>query len=250
MIDLSNMIITHVKAAVRLTDSPTGTVTVRKDRERWALLLKQGVTYYRFGQEVLRSDARHPVLLPRGCSYAWECTEPGVCCIIEFESPMEYPCPIGFTVGESSTFLRNFALIEQAEGQAERIRRLYDILLSLPQKEEYSPSGRQFLLRPAVQYMAEHYADPAITNDSLAALCGISTVYFRKSFSAAYRLPPMQYLQNLRIEKAKSLLKSDYGTVTQVAESVGFSSIYHFSKMFRRAVGVSPREYANRSLFL
>ncbi|MBQ8894795.1 MAG: helix-turn-helix transcriptional regulator [Clostridia bacterium] len=249
MLDLSNMVITEVRAAIRLTGSPIGTVTVRKNRERWAIAFKQGVTYYRCGGETVRSDARHPVLLPRGSSYEWKCTEPGPCCIIEFESPMEHPCPIAFTAAESNTFLRNFHLIEQAKGQAEAIRRLYDILLSLQAKAAYTPSRKQALLQPAITFMAEHYAHPAISNESLAALCGISTVYFRKCFSAAYGLPPMKYLQDLRIEKAKSLLQSDYSTISQVAESVGFCSIYHFSKMFRRAVGISPREYGKRALF-
>ena len=99
------------------------------------------------------------------------------------------------------------------------------------------------MLSPAVQYIAEHYFLPGITNDTLAKLCGISTVYFRKCFEVVYGLSPIRYLHEFRMQKSKDLLSSDYGSIGQVAESVGYNSVYHFSKMFRLYTGMSPSQY-------
>ena len=79
---------------------------------------------------------------------------------------------------------------------------------------------------------------------SMAELCGMSVVYFRKCFESVYGKSPIRYLHDLRMEKAKGLLLSDYDSIGQIAESVGYGSIYHFSKMFRSYVGVSPTEFA------
>lgn len=72
----------------------------------------------------------------------------------------------------------------------------------------------------------------------------MSTVYFRKCFESAYGVSPIRYLHNFRISKAKAILRSDFDSVEQVATSVGYNSIYHFSKMFRQYTGQSPSEYA------
>ena len=79
---------------------------------------------------------------------------------------------------------------------------------------------------------------------SLAALCGISTVYFRKTFETVFGVSPIRYLHDLRIGKAKAILSGDYDSIRQVAESTGYSSVYHFSKMFKLYTGQSPSTYA------
>ena len=75
----------------------------------------------------------------------------------------------------------------------------------------------------------------------------MSTVGFRKNFQATYGVSPIRYLHQYRIQKAKDLLSSDYGSITQVAESTGYSSVYHFSKMFSQYTGMSPTEYVKQS---
>ena len=113
--------------------------------------------------------------------------------------------------------------------------------------KEYVSKGKQQLVQPAVDYISEHYFDPDINNDRLARLCGISTVYFRKCFEALMGVPPIRYLHDFRIQRAKDILSSDYGSISQVAGSVGYRSVYHFSKMFKTYTGLNPTEYAKTS---
>jgi ABC-type lipoprotein export system ATPase subunit len=53
--------------------------------------------------------------------------------------------------------------------------------------------------------------------------------------------------RKVALEKAKAILKSDYDTIEQVALSVGYNSIYHFSRMFKQYTGINPSEYAKAS---
>jgi len=126
------------------------------------------------------------------------------------------------------------------------MEQLFSLLAALTKADSarFSHRDKRHILTPAINHMLESYADPQISNDRLAQLCGISTVYFRKTFESVYGTSPIRYLHELRIHKAKAILSGDFGSISQVAESVGYSSVYHFSKMFRLYTGVSPSAYA------
>ena len=242
-------------SANRLLKSPVGVTVQHPQRQRWALALKkEGRTYYTVGGKQIISDSQHPVLLPKGCSYSWICTEPGECLIVEFDAEQTCKEIIPFFVADNSFLLSGFGEIEQnlhnpaAASKMTCRYRLYSMLLRLMKNGgDYASSEKQQRLQPAVNFICQHYFLPNITNDQLAQLCRMSTVYFRKTFESVYGLPPIRWLNEFRIQKAKDLLSSDYGTIAQVAESVGYSSVYHFSKMFKQYTTLSPSQYAKNS---
>ena len=110
-------------------------------------------------------------------------------------------------------------------------------------ENRYVAKKTKDLLLPALEYIHKNYSDADVSNDSLADLCGVSTVYFRKLFTAAYGIPPMRYLKNVRINKAKELLIGDADSISAIAENTGFGSVYAFSKAFKAETGVSPSGY-------
>lgn len=248
-----DLTITNTIAALRLQHSPTGVTTDRKEREHWAIVLKrQGKTYYTAKGETLLSDELHPVLLPKGCSYSWTCTEAGECLLIEFDALETLETPLSFSITDPAPLLKGFAKIEKELsflGELHAIsckQQLYEMLVFLfkSAKKEYVDQEKRNRLKPAIDRITHFYWDPTITNDRLAERCGISTVYFRKLFESVYGVSPIKYLHHLRTAKARSMLESDYGSIGQIAESVGYRNLYHFSKMFRIYNGVSPSEYA------
>ena len=254
---VSNLTITNIFSANRLLNSPVGITTHRNNRERWAVTLKlSGKTIYTVNSEHVVCDSLHPVILPKGCNYSWKCIEPGECIIIEFEADTTETSFSSFQISDNSLIINAFSKIEKSLNQQkvyhklECYNHLYDILLFLIKstKKEYVHPQKRNILQPAMKYITENYYDSNITNDFLAGLCKMSTVYFRKIFTSMYGVSPMKYLHNFRIKKAEALLLSDYESIEQVAFSIGYNSIYHFSKMFKNYTGQSPTEYAKTKI--
>jgi AraC family transcriptional regulator len=81
----------------------------------------------------------------------------------------------------------------------------------------------------------------------LANESGYSRVHFVRMFRAATGYSPHNYLLNLRLERARELLKNPSLSLIDVALDCGFSSHSHMSRLFHKSVGVTPSAY-RRSL--
>ncbi len=88
----------------------------------------------------------------------------------------------------------------------------------------------------------EQYHGEKIELEEIAAAACMSRFHYIRIFEQVYGLTPRQYLRDLRIEKAKELLKRGH-TVTQVCFDVGYESLPTFSKVFKRGTGYSPKAY-------
>lgn len=247
---LSNLVITKVRSASTMY-TPKNTKVSRKDRPCWAVLIKyEGETIYTCGGRQYLSDAEHMMILPRGCSYDWQCTKAGHYSVIEFEGELTYREPLGFSVKNSGKMLKMFKELEYKRNlkkpmiEVESIKDVYSIILALTKNEpdSYLPTGKQNRIAPAIEYISQNY-NRDITNDELAALVGVSTVYFRKLFTKTVGGSPIAYARELRIKKAKEMLKSDYGSLTDIAQSLGYSGLYDFSRDFKKHTGVAPSRY-------
>lgn len=78
---------------------------------------------------------------------------------------------------------------------------------------------------------------------ALADTAGMSPHYFSELFKQSLGFPPHQYVLRRRIERARELLRNSNITVFEAAVRTGFSDQSHFTKIFRRIVGVTPTEY-------
>jgi AraC-like DNA-binding protein len=100
-------------------------------------------------------------------------------------------------------------------------------------------------LRRARDYADRSYAEP-LSLDALAAVACMSKYHFARMFNATYRITPMEYVSQRRIERAQDLLRATNLTVTEVCFAVGFSSLGSFSSRFRALVGENPRDFQRR----
>jgi AraC family transcriptional regulator len=80
----------------------------------------------------------------------------------------------------------------------------------------------------------------------LAQVAGMSPNYFCELFKASTGLPPYQYILRCRIERAKQYLRDPKITLACAAEAVGFADQSHFTKVFRRIVGVTPTRFRGK----
>lgn len=84
-----------------------------------------------------------------------------------------------------------------------------------------------------------------ITLEILAEKFDISIRSLNRRFKQATGKSPMQYLQHIRIENARELLKTSNLSIAEVAFSVGYPDNSYFSAIFRKAISLSPKEYRN-----
>jgi len=85
--------------------------------------------------------------------------------------------------------------------------------------------------------------DNALCLATVAKAVNTSTFYFCKLFKRTTGLTFTDYLARVRVEKAKALLLNRNRRVSEVAYDVGFQSLTHFNRIFRKIVGQSPTEF-------
>lgn len=247
---LSNLVITKVRS-VSTMYNPENSKSKNQNRARWAIVLKyEGETVYTASGKAIVSNPSHMVILPHGCSYEWLCRRAGHYSIVEFDAELMHPEPLSFYVKNHERFLNIFKSMEYQRNlkkplaEQESIRDTYTLLLMLAQteREAYLPTEKQQKIAPALDYISQNYDKP-VTNEALAEMTGMSTVYFRKLFTEIMGISPIAYVHELRIRKAKEMLRSDHGTLTDVALSLGYANLYDFSRDFKRHTGVAPSQY-------
>jgi AraC family transcriptional regulator len=79
--------------------------------------------------------------------------------------------------------------------------------------------------------------------EDLAKVTGLSVFHFARSFRQSMGLTPHQYVLQRRIDNARALLRQPGSTIDAVATATGFADASHFSKIFRKQVGVTPKAW-------
>lgn len=98
-------------------------------------------------------------------------------------------------------------------------------------------------LEAAMRLMRARLNDSTLRIEELAAEAYLSPVQFRRVFHALYGCSPSDYLMQLRLERACDLLRAEVYSVSEAAEQSGFSSVYYFSRVFKKRMGVTPSRY-------
>ncbi|QBD74934.1 AraC family transcriptional regulator [Ktedonosporobacter rubrisoli] len=107
--------------------------------------------------------------------------------------------------------------------------------------------GEHSAIRRVKAYLAEHYAGD-VSLGTLASIANLSAFHLTRVFRQAVGLPPHAYQLQLRIAHARNLLAKGL-SVSYVAHETGFFDQTHFTKQFKRHVGITPGTYRKTAKF-
>ena len=98
-------------------------------------------------------------------------------------------------------------------------------------------------LAKSIKMYIEQNSELNLRTEDIAANFFLSPSSIYRKFTKAYNVSPMQYLNHVRIQKAKKLLESSEYSITEISNMVGFSNIHYFSKCFSASEKISPATY-------
>ena len=94
---------------------------------------------------------------------------------------------------------------------------------------------------PALEYIEREYASD-LTVKAIANVAGVSADYLTRQFKLVLGIAPLDYLRRYRFARAMELLQKNI-RIVEVSEKVGFRSLAHFSREFKKELGLTPSQY-------
>lgn len=108
-------------------------------------------------------------------------------------------------------------------------------------------SRGEYLIQQAIAYMKEHFTNPDISLQTMSDQLNISTAYLSTLFSQNEGVTFIEYLTNLRMEKAKFLLATTTKKIIDITFEVGYNDPNYFSFIFKKHNQMTPKTYRNQT---
>lgn len=151
------------------------------------------------------------------------------------------------SVKDRETFRHNLEqILNQLKTGAESefliLSYFYSAMSCLEEPEKSADTEKEHISK-AILYIHNNFSYPIKVSD-IAGYIGIDRSYLYKLFMSSKGISPKQYLLNVRINAAKSMLMTGQYSVTEVALSCGFSDPPLFCNSFRKFTGLTPSQFA------
>ena len=104
----------------------------------------------------------------------------------------------------------------------------------------------ELLMERIMKSINKNLSDSDFNVDALTQEVGISRAQLHRKMKEMTGISTSEFIRNIRLEQAARLLREQKINVTQVAYTVGFSNLAHFSTIFRKHFGMAPSEYVER----
>ena len=154
-----------------------------------------------------------------------------------------------FTINEEISLVCDKIKCFSSSGQmlefAEGLRLFFSLLSTCVFLHDFSRDNDLSVLNVSKQFIKQNYYRNIKIRD-VADYANVSPNYLTNIFLKSGEKSPKNYLSELRIEKACSLLADNTISITEVAVSVGYSDPLQFSRFFSRHTGMSPTKYRNQ----
>lgn len=204
-----------------------------------------GQITYKQNENIYASNSSTAIILPKNATYKLYSDKEGLFPVINFEcTNLEVEEITVLPIEDSTQYIKDFNQLSNCFLHNNQKLKQFQILYSILEKLDSEQSNNP--LSPTISYVQTHISDCNITNEFLAQKMGISEVYLRKLFTSHLGITPKQYILDLRIKTAERLLISTTKTVTEISEECGFSSVYHFCRIFKQKTSFTPTEYVSK----
>lgn len=128
-----------------------------------------------------------------------------------------------------------------------RIREKFCNMVNLePENIAVTPVDKK-LIEKAIKIVEDHMDDADFNVETFSDLIGMHRGSLYNRIKAITNLPPREFFTMIRLKRAEQLLKESGLTITEISYQVGFKDPSHFSKLFKKQFGVSPREFVKNS---
>ena len=144
-------------------------------------------------------------------------------------------------LNSTETILASIKSVEQLREQAYMI-----ISVALAFRDNQPDSLHKNLIRQAKEYIGCHYANQDLSLNDVAAQVNLSASHFSAVFSQETSQTFKEYLTELRINKAKELLRMTSLRSADIAYQVGYSDPHYFSSVFKKNTGLSPMDFRSQ----
>jgi len=145
-------------------------------------------------------------------------------------------------LGSIETILSNVRSVEQLREEAHKI-----ISIGLAYRDSHPNGQHAHLIRQAKEYIEHHYADPELSLNEVSAQANLSASHFSAVFSQETRQTFKEYLTEIRMNKAKELLRMSTLRSADIAYQIGYNDPHYFSSVFKKNTGLSPMEFRSQA---
>jgi two-component system response regulator YesN len=138
--------------------------------------------------------------------------------------------------------MSNIKTIDQLREQTRKI-----LSSALTYRDSLSNSQYKSLIRQSKEYIEHHYMNPEISLNEVAAQANLSSSHFSVVFSQETGQTFKEYLTEVRIRKAKELLRMTALRSADIAYQVGYNDPHYYSSVFKKNTGLSPIEFRSQT---
>ena len=208
------------------------------------IITTKGKIRFTYHGGCLISQDGAPVFLPKGLSYLNECLESAESYVFNFQTAEQYHPPMqlsAVSAGVVSEYYERICAISDSSVLFDRLS-IFETLYSLAcqlmrnytKEDEIHP-----VVAKALLFISQHYESAEITVKTVASYCFVSEVYLRKLFKNTLGMSPLKKITELRMKRAKMLLE-EKRPLKEIAEVIGYSDVFQFSRAYKRYFGYSP----------
>ncbi len=229
----------------------------------WVLFaVEEGAFRYRIGEAEGTAEPGSVVACPPGTDFWRRASSPVSFHFLRFGFEEE-SAPPPLTAGQlrvssparlaaDVAHLRRIAHDATSEAEALRRHLLQDLLyFCFPvrdrEPDSASPTAADPLMASAMSTIRERAHERTFGIGQAAELAGLTPVQFSRRFHAAFRVTPIQFLTDCRIQLAKELLANTNLTLDRIAERCGYENAFYLSRVFKRMTHINPSAYRKAS---